>query len=99
MSSPYYRTPHWRNLQAACFARDSGMCTAPGCGQPGVVADHIQTRPNVPHPCALDVIENLRLLCLSHDAQVKEAPGGKRKQQGRFKMKGCDTSGRSLDPK
>jgi 5-methylcytosine-specific restriction enzyme A len=97
-SSPYYRTAHWRALQAACVDVYGGCCVVPGCLERGVVADHIQTRPNVPYPTELDVIENLRLLCLSHDSQVKEQLTGRRRRAGRFTVKGCDALGRSLDP-
>jgi hypothetical protein len=96
-SSPYYQTPHWKALRAACFARDRGLCKAPGCRMRGVVADHIVTRPNVPEPTELDCLSNLRLLCASHDAQVKER-GGVRKQAGEFRIRGCDEAGWPLDP-
>jgi hypothetical protein len=98
VSSPYYQSPHWKALCAAVDARDGGQCAVPGCNQRGVVHDHIETRPPLPYPTSLDRLDNLRTLCLSHDAQVKER-NGIRKQGGEFKVKGCDSSGRSLDPK
>jgi 5-methylcytosine-specific restriction protein A len=98
VSSPYYQSAHWRELRKACLARDGHRCTVPDCHAKGVVADHIETRPPVPYPTPLDRLDNLRTLCLSHDAQVKEQRNGIRKQGGAFKLKGCDASGRSLDP-
>jgi 5-methylcytosine-specific restriction endonuclease McrA len=96
-TNPYYNSPHWRALRAACFARDHGMCTVPGCTYSGVVADHIIARPNVSTPCDLDRLDNLRLLCRSHDSQVREV-NGQRKQGGKFKVKGCTADGLPLDP-
>jgi hypothetical protein len=97
-TNPYYFSAHWLALRAACLARDHHCCTVEGCCQRGRVADHIETRPTVPYPCPEDRLDNLRTLCRSHDAQVKEFKGT-RKQGGEFKVKGCDSSGRSLDPK
>jgi hypothetical protein len=97
VGSPYYQSAHWKALRRACISRDGGACTVPGCPKPGRVADHIETRPDVPHPCELDTLSNLRSLCFSHDAQVKER-GGQRKQAGSFKVRGCDANGWPLDP-
>ncbi len=98
--NPYYQSAHWKLLRKACIARDHGRCTVQGCNQPGKIVDHIETRPFVPYPCAADCLDNVRLLCGSHDAQIKEQRrGGQRKQGGAFRLKGCDASGRSLDPK
>ena len=99
--NPYYSSPHWKALRAACIRRDRGVCTVEGCSQPGRVADHIETRPDVPHPTPQDRLDNLRLLCLSHDSQVKEQRRGNsstRRQGGEFKVKGCDVDGWPLDP-
>lgn len=65
-----------------------------------MVADHIKTRQPVPFACEQDRLDNLRTLCLSHDAQVKETRRGQsyRKQGGTFKVKGCDEDGWPLDP-
>lgn len=97
MSNPYYRTTHWRALRRACLERDHYCCVVQGCREPARVADHIETRPPVSTPCEADRLDNLRSLCCSHDAQVKEYRG-KRKQGGTFKVKGCDSTGQSLDP-
>lgn len=101
-ANPFYFTPFWRALRKACLERDHYRCVVPGCGMYGPVADHIETRPPVQHPTPQDRLDNLRTLCLGHDAQVKEQRAGSsssRKQGGTFKVKGCDSSGRSLDPK
>lgn len=55
----------------------------------------------MPYPTPADTLENLRTLCLSHDAQVKEQRRGAsytRKRGGAFKVKGCDIDGWPLDP-
>lgn len=100
-ANPYYFTAHWRSLRAACILRDDGRCTVRGCQQVGTVADHIETRPNVPYPTPQDRLDNLRLLCTTHDAQVKEQRRGNfatRKQHGKFRVKGCDANGWPFDP-
>jgi len=87
-------------LRAACLARDGWRCQVPGCCAVAQVADHIVARPFVPFPCEQDTLANLRSLCRSHDAQVKERRRGVaiRKQGGAFKVKGCDEDGWPLDP-
>jgi hypothetical protein len=40
------------------------------------VVDHIQTRPRQDEPSALDRLDNLRSLCATHDAQMKEHAKG-----------------------
>ena len=101
MSSSYYQTQHWRALRAECKAlndrQNGGLCNAPGCQHRGTVCDHIHTRPNAPCPTAADVLSNLRMLCASHDAQVKEQHG-RRGQGGQFKIRGCDEDGWPFDP-
>jgi 5-methylcytosine-specific restriction endonuclease McrA len=96
----YYQSSHWKVLRAACVQRDGGRCTVPGCNRQGVVADHIVARKPLPYITEHDRIENLRLLCRSHDAQCKEQRRGaaQRKQGGVFRVRGCDTSGWPLDP-
>jgi hypothetical protein len=93
----FYQTAEWRTLRAACLRRDGYLCTVPGCGRRGYIADHILTRPQVPHLTLLDTLDNLRTLCGTHDAQVKER-AGVRKQDGQFRVKGCDVDGWPLDP-
>lgn len=97
MSSPYYQTKHWRALRAKHLA-EHPFCIVVGCNRRAVVVDHIEGRPNVPYPTDADRLDNLRSLCLQHDAQVKER-GGIRKSGGRFRVTGCDAAGRSLDPR
>jgi hypothetical protein len=97
--NPYYKTAHWHALQDACRRRAHGRCEVPGCQQLGRVADHIETRPPVPYPCEQDRLDNLRWICRSHDAQVKEQRrGGARKAGGKFRVKGSDAQGWPLDP-
>jgi hypothetical protein len=96
-ANPYYWSAHWLELRAACCERAGGMCEAPQCTRRGVIADHIITRPNTPQSCEYDRLDNLRWLCRSHDAEVKER-AGQRKQGGAFKIRGCDAEGWPLDP-
>jgi hypothetical protein len=100
-TNPFYLSREWRALRAACLARDL-VCVATGCRQRSRVADHIVARPpNVTVLCDADRLENLRGLCLSHDAQVKEQRRGEaqRKQRGEFTVRGCDEQGWPFDPK
>jgi hypothetical protein len=54
------------------------------------LVDHIETRPPQPEPSAADRLDNLRSLCVSHDAQIKEH---KRGRGARPVVKGCDVDG------
>lgn len=96
----YYYTPHWAALKRACHERDGWRCTVPGCQTATyrLTCDHIRTRPNVDYPTAADVLANLRTLCGNHDRQVKELASGLRRQGGKLIVKGCDATGRPLDP-
>ena len=94
MSSPYYQTQHWRGLRQACLLRDGHTCVVPGCNRAGSIVDHIVSRPDKSGPTLHDVISNLRTLCRDHDNQVKERKGRlTRKNDGQFKVKGCDANG------
>ena len=96
--NPFYRSSFWRELREARLRLDDYRCAAPGCTRRAVVVDHIETRPDVPHPCAADRLDNTGSLCVEDDCQVKEQPGGKRRQGGQLRTRGCDAEGRSLDP-
>jgi hypothetical protein len=100
-SALYYASPHWKALRAACLARDQYHCTVDGCEHGGAVADHIEARPDSAEPTPLDVLGNLRTLCRVHDAQVKEQRRNdalSRRNNGRFRVMGCDDDGWPLDP-
>lgn len=97
----YYKTPHWLALKRACHQRDGWRCVVPGCQTPTyrLTCDHIKRRPQgIPTPTAFDVLPNLRTLCGNHDAQTKEAPSGKRRNEGVLSVRGCDLNGRPIDP-
>lgn len=96
-SSPYYRTQHWRELRLLCLERDRYSCRF--CGRPANVADHVVTRPDSPLPTPLDVLENLRSLCGDCDRRVKELPGGRRRNDGSIRVRGCDVNGMPFDPR
>jgi hypothetical protein len=88
----YYLTPHWRRLRKEALRRDGYRCTLAGCGRPATHVDHIQTRPRQTEPSLADRLDNLRSLCASHDAQIKERRSG-RGRGGRPVVKGCDVDG------
>ncbi len=89
----YYSTRHWRDLRAAALIRDRGQCTVAGCRRLATIADHIQTRPRRAEPSAEDRLDNLRSLCATHDAQIKEGRHGARRRGGRPVVRGCDADG------
>jgi 5-methylcytosine-specific restriction endonuclease McrA len=89
----YYSTKHWRELRAAALRRDRGQCTVAGCRRQATIVDHIATRPRQSELCAEDRLDNLRSLCATHDAQIKEGRHGGRRRAGRPLLKGCDLDG------
>ena len=92
--NPFYMSPFWRRLRALALYRDGYRCVVAGCGRRAVTVDHIRTRPRVPFPCALDVLDNLRSLCVPHAASVRESPGsGTRGHGGKPVVKGVDVGG------
>jgi hypothetical protein len=96
--NPFYKTDFWRDLRRRRLELDHHRCAVPGCTNRATFADHIKTRPFVPHPCEADRLDNLRSLCFRHDWQIKEKQRGQagRKQGGRFK--GVDINGWPVDP-
>lgn len=89
--------------------RDGGCCTVAGCPSAATHVDHIVTRPRQTEPAPADRLDNLRSLCATHDAQVKEhkrgpanVPNGggvKRGHGGQPFVKGCDVDGWPLVPR
>ena len=94
----FYRSVWWRRLRRACLQRDRWVCTVAGCRARATTVDHIETRPREPHPTALDHLGNLRSLCATHDAQVKETAAGARRRGGLFVVRGVDQAGWPRDP-
>jgi 5-methylcytosine-specific restriction endonuclease McrA len=90
----YYSTKHWRELRAAALRRDRWQCTVAGCRRQATIVDHITTRPRQAEPSAEDRLDNLRSLCATHDAQMKEH--GPRR--GTARLIGCDADGWPLAP-
>jgi hypothetical protein len=84
MSDPFYRSPAWRRLRAACLERQP-TCATPGCGRASVAADHIVPRSKG----GADTLANLRGLCLQCHNQ--------RRQGGEPRAKGCDAAGNPRD--
>jgi 5-methylcytosine-specific restriction endonuclease McrA len=76
IADAYYSTPSWRDLRAACLRRDNYTCVVEGCGNAGVVADHIVTR----SAGGSDTLSNLRSLCRTCDNQARERSDGTRKE-------------------
>lgn len=91
---PFYASPTWKRLRRLALERDRGTCTVKGCGSPATHVDHILSRRNG----GADALPNLRSLCASHDAQIKERPDGTRKRDGVPVVVGCDAEGWPLDP-
>jgi hypothetical protein len=79
-------------LRAAALRRDQYRCTVKGCRARATHVDHIVTRPRQTAPSAADRLDNLRSLCATHDAQIKEHHGV-RGRGGVPAVKGCDTQG------
>jgi hypothetical protein len=94
----YYASAHWRTLRAAALRSDGYCCTVPGCGARATHVDHVDTRPRCVEPTPFDRIDNLRSLCGTHDAQIKERPASGRGRGGRPVIKGCDADGWPRDP-
>jgi hypothetical protein len=44
------------------------------------------------------VVANLGSLCAIHDAQIEKYGRGKRKNDGKPYLQGCDAGGKALDP-
>lgn len=87
MSAAFYRSPAWKRMRAACLARDP-VCRSPGCGRPSSHADHLVPRAKG----GADALPNLQGLCEScHNARTGRG-------NGELRTKGCDVSGRPLDP-
>ena len=89
----YYSTAHWKRLRKAALARDGYRCTVAGCGRQATHVDHIITRPRSSEPAPEDRLDNLRSLCATHDAQIKEHRNGQRGRGGRPVLKGCYIDG------
>jgi 5-methylcytosine-specific restriction endonuclease McrA len=89
----YYTTPHWKALRRAALARDDYRCTVPGCRADATHVDHIVTRQRCAEPTPFDRLDNLRSLCATHDAQIKERGNGQRGCNGRPMLRGCDIDG------
>jgi hypothetical protein len=65
----------------------------PGRHSRATHVDHIVTRSRCVEPTPFDRLDNLRSLCASHDAQIKERRNGQRGRNGRPVVKGCDVDG------
>lgn len=96
----FYRKAFWRRLRAQRLALDGFMCTTPGCPTPAIIVEHKDTRPDTPHPCAADRLDNLRSICRTCDNQTKErrAHQPERRSGGKHTVIGCDADGNPLDP-
>ncbi|MFL1461349.1 HNH endonuclease [Roseococcus sp. DSY-14] len=85
MSDPFYRSREWRELRAACLARQP-HCATPGCLERAVVADHIIPRSRG----GADALHNLRGLCLRCHNQ---------RRQGGEPRAWTAASGQPMDPR
>ncbi|MFD2234812.1 HNH endonuclease [Phaeospirillum tilakii] len=100
-NDPFYRSRAWVALRAQALKRDGYRCVVCGSdvrakGQSRV--DHILPRRQRPD-LAL-ALSNLRTLCSICDNQShREKRTGAQGREERFVVRGCDASGRPIDPK
>ena len=96
-SDPFYTAPAWRQCRSE-FLRTHRECSVNGCGRRASHVDHVvsRRRGGAPYDPA-----NLSALCHSHHtAKTNAVDGGFGNRPGEFRpiVKGCDASGRPLDP-
>ncbi len=98
--NPFYRSQAWRRLRATALRRDGYRCTTKGCGSAErLTVDHIVARPrDAQGVTPADVLGNLRTLCASCDASIKEGSDGRRRRGGVIQVRGCDAAGVPRDP-
>ena len=89
MTDRYYFSKNWKALRARALRRDNYLCTVPGCFAAATHVDHIVRRKDGGQDC----IANLRSLCATHDAQLKELPNGRRRNGGKPRLIGCALDG------
>ena len=94
MPDPFYHSRVWRRLRTGALDRDGHTCAVPGCKVKATVVDHVVGR----RSGGTDTLANLRCLCAHHDSQIKETSSGKRKNNGKPYLVGCDATGKPLDP-
>jgi hypothetical protein len=99
---PYYKSPHWLDLRRAALERARYRCEVPGChanaAHGRLYVDHKSPRPYSDGPTSADTLDNLRVLCETHDQQIRQTVTGYRRNGGRLSVPGCDASGNPTDP-
>lgn len=103
---PFYQSREWKAARWEALQRDDYRCVVCGADVSGsrqARVDHIVSIKDDPTR-ALD-LSNLRTLCPEHDAQAhrekgrashwQRAPG---ERVASFTIRGCDATGRPLDP-
>ena len=89
---PFYDSPAWRTLRRQ-FIAEHPECSVMGCGKRSSHVDHIVARRR--GGASLDPA-NLQALCHScHSRKTAQRDGA---FGNPTRMKGCDASGRPLDP-
>jgi hypothetical protein len=92
-ASNFYFTAAWHHLRAFALARDGHRCVL-AASRPW---SWITSDPGPGFAAALtsvDILANLRSLCWSCDAAIKELPGSrKRRRNGQIRAKGVDVDG------
>jgi len=97
--NPFYQSAAWKALRRQALKRDGHRCTVckvsvAGKGQARV--DHIKRIKDGGAPLN---INNVRVLCVEHDAQSHREKGtGSTHRDERFVITGCDATGLPLDP-
>lgn len=102
-ANPFYYSAEWRGVRWEALQRDDYRCVVCGADVSGsgqARVDHI--KPLSTHPELGLCLDNLRTLCPEHDNQAHREKGrrgsGHGGRQERFEIRGCDASGRPLDP-
>ena len=95
--NPFYQSQAWRDLRRAALTRDHYRCTicsvsVAGKGQARV--DHIRRISDGGAPLDID---NVRTLCITHDAQGHREKGSGSTERQEV-MAGCTDDGMPLDP-
>ncbi|WP_424813555.1 HNH endonuclease [Roseococcus sp. YIM B11640] len=92
---PFYRSAAWLDARAGYLTRHP-RCEVLSCGEPATHVDHKVPRRR--GGAALDP-RNFQALCHSHHSEkTARKDGGFGRRPGEVTFKGCEASGRPIDP-
>ena len=93
----FYKLAVWRKIRQKVLHRDGHRCVIRDCENVATIVDHIWARPKGEAGLtSWDRMENLRSLCSSCDAKLKER-GGRRHNDGKLVLKQHSEAGLPLD--